>query len=194
MDISFTCGKCGQHLVIDEDAAGTSIDCPNCVNPVYIPSRPATSSAPAPTRVSLSITRPVTPTPRTMSAASQDIRVETETTAEVHPAIMGSLHCLVILVGLGIIGFIVVHRNMFAALAFVYMAMPFITAQVLCATYGICQGHVKHGLLMLSGLAVVIGLAYWILMASMLNAVQDSNAALQRQMLELQKQMLPFAR
>jgi hypothetical protein len=41
MDISFNCSKCGQSMVIDEDAAGVTIDCPNCGEPSYVPSQSA---------------------------------------------------------------------------------------------------------------------------------------------------------
>jgi hypothetical protein len=39
MDISFNCSKCGQSMVIDEDAAGVTIDCPNCGEPSHVPSQ-----------------------------------------------------------------------------------------------------------------------------------------------------------
>ncbi|HUJ08825.1 MAG TPA: restriction endonuclease [Verrucomicrobiae bacterium] len=49
MDIEFSCSHCGQSLVIDEAGAGTSIDCPKCAKPVYVPSAPVkTSNTPPP--------------------------------------------------------------------------------------------------------------------------------------------------
>jgi transcription elongation factor Elf1 len=30
MDITFSCDKCGQSIVIDEAGAGITVDCPNC--------------------------------------------------------------------------------------------------------------------------------------------------------------------
>lgn len=41
MDISFNCSKCGQSMVIDGVAAGSTIDCPNCGQPSYVPSKSA---------------------------------------------------------------------------------------------------------------------------------------------------------
>ena len=50
MDINFSCQKCGQHLVIDDAAAGMVVACPECGADVPVPSAPkATSDAkPAP--------------------------------------------------------------------------------------------------------------------------------------------------
>ncbi len=38
MDISFACESCGQHIVIDEAAAGQLVDCPKCGKRVEVPS------------------------------------------------------------------------------------------------------------------------------------------------------------
>jgi uncharacterized Zn finger protein len=47
MDISFHCGSCGQHLVIDEGGAGLVIQCPNCGRDVSVPK--AVAPKPSPT-------------------------------------------------------------------------------------------------------------------------------------------------
>lgn len=39
MDISFSCKTCGQHILIDESAAGASVSCPSCCSPVTVPTR-----------------------------------------------------------------------------------------------------------------------------------------------------------
>jgi hypothetical protein len=57
MDISFSCGKCGQQLVTDEGAAGQLIDCPKCGLPLEVPykstplNKPATLAAAAPPKL-----------------------------------------------------------------------------------------------------------------------------------------------
>jgi hypothetical protein len=39
-DISFKCGTCGKHLVIDNAGAGQTINCPDCNASMTIPSNP----------------------------------------------------------------------------------------------------------------------------------------------------------
>lgn len=47
MDISFSCNKCGQHIVIDEAGAGQQFQCPNCGQSLTVPlSNPAPSASP----------------------------------------------------------------------------------------------------------------------------------------------------
>jgi len=40
-DITFNCGWCGQHIVIDEAGAGLAIDCPKCGKSLTVPSQSA---------------------------------------------------------------------------------------------------------------------------------------------------------
>lgn len=37
MDIEFECGHCGQSLIVEDEGAGMTIDCPKCGEPVEIP-------------------------------------------------------------------------------------------------------------------------------------------------------------
>ena len=47
VDISFSCNKCEQHLVIDETGAGQQFQCPNCGQSLTVPlSKPAPSASP----------------------------------------------------------------------------------------------------------------------------------------------------
>ena len=41
MDISFDCGKCGQHIVVDEAGAGLQVQCPKCGERLTVPSSQA---------------------------------------------------------------------------------------------------------------------------------------------------------
>jgi hypothetical protein len=41
MDISFNCKKCGQHILIDESAAGLSVICPSCSAQISVPAESA---------------------------------------------------------------------------------------------------------------------------------------------------------
>lgn len=69
MDIEFFCSQCGQSLVIDGGAAGTTVDCPKCSKPAYVPSQTGTQSAPVPPPVSppaaAGIKKPFEQPPRT---------------------------------------------------------------------------------------------------------------------------------
>jgi hypothetical protein len=46
MDISFTCEKCGQHLVVDESARGVTVPCPTCASDLTIPATGGTTPDP----------------------------------------------------------------------------------------------------------------------------------------------------
>lgn len=46
MDITFSCTKCGQHIVIDEVGAGLLVQCPKCNQSLTVP-RVATASQPS---------------------------------------------------------------------------------------------------------------------------------------------------
>jgi uncharacterized membrane protein YdbT with pleckstrin-like domain len=48
MDIEFFCSHCGQSLVVGDDGAGITIDCPKCGKPAYVPSQTVTRPAPVP--------------------------------------------------------------------------------------------------------------------------------------------------
>lgn len=41
MDIEFECGHCGQSLIVEDEGAGMTIDCPKCGEPVGIPGQSA---------------------------------------------------------------------------------------------------------------------------------------------------------
>ena len=73
MDISFDCGTCGKHLVVDEAGAGISIDCPGCGKPVYVPSLASQDRSGTPTRVELkpaATKAPPIPPPKTSGSSS----------------------------------------------------------------------------------------------------------------------------
>jgi hypothetical protein len=58
MDISFDCGSCGKHLVVDEAGAGITIDCPGCGKPVYVPSPASQKPSDQPARVEVKSAAP----------------------------------------------------------------------------------------------------------------------------------------
>lgn len=45
--------------------------------------------------------------------------------------------------------------------------MPFVIAPLLCAVYGMCAGQVRDGLLVLVGLALIIGLSCWLMFSAL---------------------------
>jgi len=59
MDITFSCEKCGQSIVIDEAGAGITVDCPKCGKPLYVPSRQPRFATNDPIRIEASSARPV---------------------------------------------------------------------------------------------------------------------------------------
>jgi hypothetical protein len=161
MDISFTC-KCGQNIVIDEAGAGITVDCPQCGSPAYVPSAASTKVKDIPVRVETPLAKLMAKQAQTPSAPRPATSVFTPHKPEdIHPSIQASLACLLILAGFALIELIVLQQNMFAAAIPIYMATPFMTAAPLCAIYGMCVGHVKHGLLLLGAMSLMIGLSYW---------------------------------
>ena len=137
MDITFSCGNCGQQLEIDENGAGVSIDCPKCGKPVYVPSRSAVSSPQPPMRVT------VKPTQKSSS---------------VPPSIEGGLHCVFIAAVLMVVGYILFRMRMVASMICYAVAIPFLVGTLLCAIHGICKGSIKHGLALLAGVGVLCAL------------------------------------
>ena len=43
-DINFWCGRCGQPIIADSNAAGLQADCPNCWQTLTIPGGPLDGS------------------------------------------------------------------------------------------------------------------------------------------------------
>lgn len=77
MDISFNCSKCGQSMVIDEDAAGVTIDCPNCGEPSYVPSQ-STVIASEPEPLAVAPPPPISQQPALQITAPNDVTARTE--------------------------------------------------------------------------------------------------------------------
>lgn len=55
MDITFSCTKCGQRIVVDEAGAGQIIDCPKCGTSLNVPNQfqPSIPSPVAPQSINL---------------------------------------------------------------------------------------------------------------------------------------------
>ena len=186
MDISFDCDKCGKHLLVDEAGAGITITCPGCGKPVYVPSPSSQNQAATPTRVEVkstgNITKVVPVRPNNPLVPS----FSSQTKSDVPPSIVAGVHCLIILIAIQFVGFMLVRQNPLWAGVFMVANMPFVIAPLLCAVYGMCIGHVNQGLLIVAGLALILGFSYWLMFQPV---VQPSAADIQRQMEEEQKQM-----
>jgi TM2 domain-containing membrane protein YozV/DNA-directed RNA polymerase subunit RPC12/RpoP len=205
MDISFTCTNCGKNLVIDNAGAGITIDCPECGKPVYVPSaapppkpkEPPARVEPKPSlRVPVSSPPPPAPVPDARPRNNPLVPSYSPVPkSAVHPSIEAGVHCLVILAAIEFVGFLAMRQNLIAGIAFLYASVPFIAAPLLCAVYGMCNGHVRHGLLVLAGLSLIIGLTMWALPSTMLRSAfqnaQQEQEMFQQQMQNLQK-TFPF--
>ncbi len=200
MDISFTCDKCGKTLVIDHAGAGITIDCPECGKAVYVPS----SAAPPkpkepPARVEPKpLPRVATPTPlqppgpHPAQPRNNPLVPSYTTTPKytVHPSIAAGVHCLVILVGIELVGLCVLRQNLQLGVALLYASTPFLIAPLLCAVYAMCVGHVRHGLLVVAGLSLIIAMSYWAGISMVMLELADAQRQMQ-QMLQQQMQGLP---
>jgi hypothetical protein len=108
----------------------------------------------------------------------------------VHPSIAAGVHCLVILVAIEFVGFFVLRQNMLLAFSVLIPCEIFGAAAFLCAVYGMCAGHVRHGLLVLAGLALIASTSWWIAVSTAMLVGADAQRQLQ-QMLQQQMQGLP---
>lgn len=131
MDITFRCPECGQQFVVEEKGAGITIDCPACGCPVGIPQA---ASAAAPSRIQPAATRGTI------------------------PAVTGGVICLLILVMLCGGGFLVLRHDLAWLPAFLGAAAPFGLMVLVCGAYAVCRGQTQHGILLVAGLAVTVGL------------------------------------
>jgi hypothetical protein len=48
MDLIFKCPHCEQELEVDSGGAGSTLQCPSCLNTITVPSQPTSSPAPPP--------------------------------------------------------------------------------------------------------------------------------------------------
>ena len=158
MDIFVTCDKCGKNIVVDEGAAGFTIDCPQCGRAVYV-SSVVPKPKDAPVRVEIKPPRhdPLVPT------------YESREKPDIHPSIQAGVHCLLVLVAIEIIGFLAIRQNMLWADIFLFASTPFVFAPLLCAVYGMCAGHVRDGLSVLGGLALILAISCWLIFAPLLS-------------------------
>lgn len=173
MDISFTCDKCGKNLVIDEAGAGITIDCPECGNAVYVPSATPPKPKEAPVRVELKpLKRVPAPAPVPASPLRNNPLLPShldQQKSAIHPSIEAGVHCLLILIAIEIVGLLATRQNLLWAAIFFYASTPFVFAPLLCAVYGMCVGHVREGLLVLGGLALIIGISCWLMFSPLLS-------------------------
>jgi hypothetical protein len=51
MDLIFKCPNCEQELEVDAGGAGSTLQCPSCLNTITVPSQPTSSPPPAPAAV-----------------------------------------------------------------------------------------------------------------------------------------------
>ncbi|HVM61553.1 MAG TPA: hypothetical protein VMV72_11885 [Verrucomicrobiae bacterium] len=204
MDISFTCGNCGKKLVIDDAGAGITIDCPDCGKPVYVPTaapppkpkdpparvepKPATRvAAPAPAPTPQPVRPAVIPSKPALSLPNGSRGLPASTPKQkpsVHPSIEAGVHCLVITVAIEFAGFFVARQNFLLAYGVLIPCEIFGVAAFLCAVYAMCIGHVKHGLLVLAGLALIAALSWWL--------VITMAGAIVQQMMEQPQKGFPF--
>jgi predicted RNA-binding Zn-ribbon protein involved in translation (DUF1610 family) len=194
MDISFDCDSCGKHLVIDEAGAGITIDCPGCGKPVYVPSTGSQKPSDPPTRVEVRSAAPRTTPPPSAKPQYNSLLPPTgrQSATDIHPSIAGGVTCLLILVVVLFVGFLVVRENGTLMLAFVETATPVGFAALLCGVYGICTGHVKHGVLIVVGVSLISGLSNlalpWIAMQGAQNATRDIQRQTEEMLRQIQKQ------
>lgn len=163
MDITFSCEKCGQKIVVDEAGGGITVDCPRCGRPVYMPSSAPSNTTNPPVRIETASAKPMTtaspiaPVPIRPVGLTASLKHE-----DFHPSIVASLRCLIIGAVLLFAKFIALHEDFRLVFILVYIATPFLVAALLCAVYGMCIGQVNQGLLLVAGLSLVLGLFYWI--------------------------------
>ena len=87
MDINFDCPRCGQNIPVDEEGAGTKVECPTCKGQITVPTKIAPPVTPQPTIGS-------TPaSPVSVFAKSPDLYIERRSGWSLCLKIIGSI-CL----------------------------------------------------------------------------------------------------
>jgi hypothetical protein len=188
MDITFSCDGCGQRLTIDEAGAGITIDCPRCGKPSYVPSKPILETKTTPIRVEVGSAKPyhtpeTAPQSVTYPVTSPYVNRKDDS---IHPAIVGGLTCLLLFVACGFVGLVLMYQNPLRVMPLLYAIVPFATAAFLCAVYGICVGHVRHGALLIAGISLISVFGFFATMQVTLS----SAGRLTDEMLKQQEEML----
>ena len=106
----------------------------------------------------------------------------------VHPSIVASLYCLGVLALLLGLQVFLIRQNPAVAVLPVFAALPFQVAALLCLIYGLCQGNIKSGLLLLGGLALMLALSCGIQFGAILAASTAQSPQIE-QLQQLQKQL-----
>jgi hypothetical protein len=186
LDITFTC-KCGQEIVIDEAGAGITVDCPGCGKPVYVPTKEPAKTKDTPIRVETPLAKLMakqgqTPTPVANPSRPPNPFLPAHKREDVHPSIQASLICLLVSFAIGFVAFIVSDQEPFVAVAVAVSGAPFEAATLVCAIYGLCIGQIKHGLMLLSVMAFILGLSYWVTLGRNQRAALQSLQQMQHQM------------
>lgn len=141
MDIEFFCSHCGQSLVIDGTGAGTTVDCPKCGKPAYVPSKPITQVAP------LSLL----PIPPTHGATRKPLGQPSRPTATSKPATVPVTlpgHNLALSAGESVI----LQARMHGAI----VALPAIGAVIVCTFFGVVSAVFQHLMRALVGGGVIV--------------------------------------
>lgn len=178
IDISFDCGTCGKHLVVDEAGTGITIDCPGCGKPVYVLSPALPNQSGPPTRVEIKSTGNKG---NAVPAAHSHPLVpsfSSQRKSDVHPSITGGINCLLILVAIQLVGLMLVRQNLLWSGVILVANLPFMIASLLCAVYGMCIGHVKQGILIVAGVALISVVSYWVTFSPIVHPLEE----MQRQM------------
>ena len=173
MDITFSCEKCGQNIVVDEAGAGITVDCPKCGKPVYVPSSAPLTEKDGPVRIEMPFAKPMPPAAPIPPVPSRPVGLSYGSTSNiehrtpnveqgVHPSIVASLRCLIIGAVLLFGALIAMHQDFTLTPVLSSMATPFLVAALLCAVYGMCIGQVNQGLLLVAGLSLILGLFFWV--------------------------------
>jgi DNA-directed RNA polymerase subunit RPC12/RpoP len=77
MDITFSCEKCGQNIVVDEAGAGITVDCPRCGRPVYVPSMAPSTKTDPPVRIETASAKPMPTATRITPVPSRPVGLAT---------------------------------------------------------------------------------------------------------------------
>jgi DNA-directed RNA polymerase subunit RPC12/RpoP len=141
MDIEFFCSHCGQSLVIDDSGAGTTVDCPKCGKPVYVPSKPVSQPVPVP---SPTIPPPHTGTKKPIGPLSRPLLTSRPTAAPV--TLPG--HNLALSAGESVI--------LQARMHGIVVALPAIGVVIVCIFFGVVDAVFQHLMQAFIGRGVIL--------------------------------------
>lgn len=111
------------------------------------------------------------------------------TKPKTHPSVWASLSCLVVYGVAVVAGLFLNGKLPGAGVVCSAFALPFILGATLCAIYGMCQGQIKSGLVLLLGASILLGVSCGSTVLSLIQTASAGSGGLEDQTEQLTEQL-----